>query len=649
MKKEFSHGPGVIVGGLLSVCDKLAGIFRGGFIFHAVSSDAAEKKLLDESVTKKEVIDRVTGNRGIVREVRHAVAHQFEESLLMNWLGILITFLLTTPARLYGVFFVTYGGYVTLIGLIKQFLLEVSVSSSHVICGITVMLASLPLLLSGKTLAQALLHGVITRSILTKVFGIADEKLNFRRHSGALQSLAVMLGIICGVLTYFISPFYLLFIIIVPTSVALIMAYPEAGVVILLFISPFMGLMRAPSITLGAFTLVTFIGYGIKMIRGKRAFVFGHAELAVALLWLTVLMSGLSPAEESGQTALLCAGLMLIYFLTVNLIRETKWLEACFSAVVLSATVVSVMGIAEYFLGFAPNGWLDGELFPGITARATSTFDNPNILAVYLILAFPPALSGLFMKQKKRREKIFAGISSVLIVFCVILTWSRCAWIGIAVGGLLTAVVINAEYLAVVIPAAGCTAIGAWVFPETFGKRILNIFSVTDSANHYRMRTWNGVWKMLKECWLSGIGAGETAFREIYVYFAYPGIEAAPHAHSLFLQFWIQCGLPGLIILLCALLVLIRKGFSCIRKGGKDNPVSVICLACISGIAALLSAGIFDYTWYNYRVFFVFWAFAGLVSASSDIGAAERRSHAPSRLSSDDMMDALIIFDSEQE
>ena len=43
----------------------------------------------------------------------------------------------------------------------------------------------------------------------------------------------------------------------------------------------------------------------------------------------------------------------------------------------------------------------------------------------------------------------------------------------------------------------------------------------------------------------TGIGVGESAFDRIYPYYSFAGIEKAPHAHNLFLQLFIEVGIPG--------------------------------------------------------------------------------------------------------
>ena len=54
-----------------------------------------------------------------------------------------------------------------------------------------------------------------------------------------------------------------------------------------------------------------------------------------------------------------------------------------------------------------------------------------------------------------------------------------------------------------------------------------------------------------------------------------------------------------------------------VSTSGKD--ISLISRAGLAGAVALLAAGVFDYTWYNFRVFFIFWALLGVACAAANL------------------------------
>jgi hypothetical protein len=71
------------------------------------------------------------------------------------------------------------------------------------------------------------------------------------------------------------------------------------------------------------------------------------------------------------------------------------------------------------------------------------------------------------------------------------------------------------------------------------------------------------------------------------------------------------------------LFVVGRKCFSTSVNSGVSKDISVASRAAIAGAVALLAAGAFDYTWYNFRIFFIFWALLGIACAAVDLHEEE--------------------------
>ena len=85
----------------------------------------------------------------------------------------------------------------------------------------------------------------------------------------------------------------------------------------------------------------------------------------------------------------------------------------------------------------------------------------------------------------------------------------------------------------------------------------------------------------------------------------------APHAHNLFLQIVCDAGIAALIVFLWILLRLYRTLCAALRIE-KDFMSKLLQIACLSGMSGFLVQAMTDYSFYNYRVMFIFWAYAGL-------------------------------------
>jgi O-antigen ligase len=158
-------------------------------------------------------------------------------------------------------------------------------------------------------------------------------------------------------------------------------------------------------------------------------------------------------------------------------------------------------------------------------------------------------------------------------------------------------------------------------------NRILSIANLSDSSISYRIYTWIGSIRAIKDHWIGGIGYGSEPFKKIYPYYAYAGIEAAEHSHSLYLQVLLCLGIGGLLTLMVLVFLYFQKCSEYI-KAPENNASRYYTAAALSSIIGALVMGIFDYIWFNNRVFFVFWLVMAIGCAFVRAGnnEAERKS-----------------------
>lgn len=625
MKRDGKTGKvGIVLGLLFALCDVIASFFSSGCLYKLFTSHNAARERFDSSATVTIYRKVSKHSRKFSGGFRKWLSRQFERSIVLTAFSSLTKKMLSLPGRVIGSFTITWSAYVLLISFVKMFVLVDSTASlANIICGAVVFLASIPLMLADKSIITLCAESPLVYRILNGVFGVPAESL---KKSNALyvgQSGAVILGIVLGLLTYVISPVYMVLSIFAVITFALIMTYPEGGVVISIAVAPLLGIIPAPSITLAAIVLLTAFAYFIKVVRGKRVFKFGITEFAFWGFALVMLLGGFAPGEANTfENALLSVALMLIFPMTVNLMKYKRWIKNCVLAFIIPASIVAFIGIVQYSLGMAPSGWIDQTLFGGITSRAVSIFNNPNILGLYLSVSFPMLLLSFYHKSPK--IKLLGGIASAFVIVCVAFTYSRSAWIALLCGGIAFAVMASPRGILWLIPSAGVGALAYIAFPDSIGARLANFATLADSANSYRMAVWNSSWNMLPELLLGGVGLGEEAFKTAYINYAAAGTQSVMHSHNLYMQIVIQLGLIGLLLFLLVLFVVCRKCFSApVTSSGKD--ITLTSRAALAGAVALLAAGLFDYTWYNFRVFFIFWALIGVACAATGLYENENR------------------------
>ena len=289
-------------------------------------------------------------------------------------------------------------------------------------------------------------------------------------------------------------------------------------------------------------------------------------------------------------------------------------LDALVAVLVAVGAAVACYGILQYRFrwGYQSAAWVDEDMFSSIMFRVSSTLQNPNMLGQYFILMIPLGGAKLLTAKGTWRKLFYFACCAAMCV-CVILTFSRGAWLGLLFAGLVFFVVLEPRLLFL----APLALLALWrVMPATVIDRFTSIGDLTDRSTSYRVSIWLGTIAMLRDgYWLTGIGPGEGAFNEIYPFYSYHEI-VAPHSHNLFLQMVVDAGVAALLAFLWLLLRYFRTlGHALWREADKTSRLMQIAFA--SGTLGFLVQAMTDYSFYNYRVMLLFWAYlaTGALSA----------------------------------
>ena len=296
-----------------------------------------------------------------------------------------------------------------------------------------------------------------------------------------------------------------------------------------------------------------------------------------------------------------------------NLKKDEKLLEKIFIALFASGVFVAAEGIYFWFSGLLT---YDGRL--------RIFFDSPNQLAMFLAPAFLIGIlqlgkslalmncSGLdgtrekpiFGKKAELWKKVLAIAGMLFISFSLYLTKSYGAWL--ATGLTLVAVFWlkyrekwSKKYLSIIIIL--CIIL---ISLAGFGK-FENIKKLGDrSSLASREMIWKSAGLMIERNPVFGIGPGnfQKTYLEYQKYFP-PYLEwAVPQPHNLYLAFWLESGLSGLIGFIWLLVLFFRDN----KKAREYNlETGLLCLAII---LYFLIHGLVDTTYWRNDMAVIFWA-----------------------------------------
>lgn len=360
------------------------------------------------------------------------------------------------------------------------------------------------------------------------------------------------------------------------------------------------------------------------IVTGRARIKFQLMDLFVLLFAAIMIFSVFISYFPSSSAVMASTYLLFIlfYFAARATINTGNRLRAVLTLVMISGGLVALYGIYQKMTGsFAVNeAWLDETVFTEATSRVYSTLENPNVLGEFMIYIVIISFAGLYF-FKRLMNKLIAVFTLGASAYCMILTQSRGAWLGLLFGMALFLALYDKKLLWLAIPAI---FVAPLVLPRSVIERFLSIGNMTDGSTSYRVNIWMASMKMVSVFWPIGIGMGTKTFIYIYGKYAFNAVNA-PHTHNLFLQIIVDMGIWGLISFICLIAVYFKDIFSRVRR--RDR-VSAVLAAVAAGTAGFLVQGFTDNVWFNYRIVAFFWLMLAM-AAGCQIETSEKESPDP--------------------
>lgn len=332
----------------------------------------------------------------------------------------------------------------------------------------------------------------------------------------------------------------------------------------------------------------------------------------------------------SALIALLWMGCFLGYILIANLVNTEDKLKTAITAVNISAGIIGVIAILE-FASFNMTRYISWFhfLFPNplyyeindfvfdlipvdiinyrFRSRASATFDNPLILAMYLVITTPfCAFGSVFFNKSKSRK-----LSRACLIFAfggIISTSSRSAYIAIGIA-LIIMLLSNKKLLKKLLPVVAVLAVALPIgLLYRFKNLSLQDFLASDSQ---RIGIWKSCLDMFTHSPVFGLGAGTDNIHTLLV--EEYGI-ARPHAHNLFLQMLVEGGIIGFSFVIAIIVLLIKNLHTIYKnKDGEYKPYAVLYTASLAGFTI---SSMTEFTLQSAKELMIFFFLLGFTEAT---------------------------------
>lgn len=353
---------------------------------------------------------------------------------------------------------------------------------------------------------------------------------------------------------------------------------------------------------LGLLMLITYLFD--RAFGGAEGKPWDRSDVLLLIFPLFCLLSSAFSADvaDSFKVVGMWSGLFLCAPLVRRVVCSKKQLILSLLWLAAGGILSGGVGLYQYFSGMVETFWTDTALFEDLELRVYSTFANPNVYGEFLILLIP-LLAALAIYMKKLMWRVLLIGVELLLLVNLGLTYSRGCYCGLALAAVVFLWYYNKKWMMGILIAA--VPIVLLALPETVMERIMSIGNMADGSTAYRMYVYLGTLAMMGVYWFCGIGIGEGAYQAVYPAFAYTNIEEAPHSHSLFLQAAVSFGIMGAIYLII-LFYQYQKNLK-VESASLQGRERLLIIGFQSVMWGFILQSLFDYTWYNYRIFQLFW------------------------------------------
>jgi O-antigen ligase len=288
-------------------------------------------------------------------------------------------------------------------------------------------------------------------------------------------------------------------------------------------------------------------------------------------------------------------------FITYSLSNSLNDIKKILLSINYSATLVATISLIYKALGIVT-----------YDDRLTSIYSSPNYLAMYLssgVFLNIYFLKESFLQNKFSKKTLFYLSTLLVIMFSIYFTYSYGAWLALITAFSITIFSTIKNKRGLVLSLIFFTIFTVVLFLAQFSsEKFYNITqNYSRSSISSRLMIWESSKLMLKQSPIFGIGAGnfQNKYLELQSHFP-PYLEwGVPQPHNIFLAFWLQTGLIGLIGF-CWILLYVFKIIFLLLKNKKSIAIAtpIFCF-----FLYIVLHGLVDTTYWKNDLSLIFWIY----------------------------------------
>ncbi|HEX4962060.1 MAG TPA: O-antigen ligase family protein [Thermoanaerobaculia bacterium] len=269
-------------------------------------------------------------------------------------------------------------------------------------------------------------------------------------------------------------------------------------------------------------------------------------------------------------------------FIAPLLLRRERQVRAVVNALLVVAGLMACQGLSQYLFGYGD-----------IDRRIRGPFATYMTFSGFLLIC--DLLLVASMVYGRRWRSLWAWGALLVVNAALLGSYTRNAWVGLAVALAALALIRAPRLLLAFVPAALIFFILA---PVPLVHRVTSIANLRDVSNYDRLCMLKAGVAMVRESPVFGIGPDVVRHR--YPLYRPPTAPRynVPHLHNSLLQLAAERGLPALASYLGLTLAAMALAWRRFREqGGASGPRADLYIGALLAILAFNVAGLFENNW----------------------------------------------------
>lgn len=296
---------------------------------------------------------------------------------------------------------------------------------------------------------------------------------------------------------------------------------------------------------------------------------------------------------------------ILFFIVFIYNIKDQKDLKNVIYCLEILVIAIGIFAIIQKITGiFIPiDFWAKAA-----TRRVTTFFGYPNanglLIAPIILLTI-----GNLLTNKSLKSLILSPLAIILGILTIIFAQSTGALVGV-ICGILFLLFYYSRTRKITLIATIIFLIVILLSPFSPFKQKINYqkLDLNSTSLEIRLNQWPETLKMLKDNPIFGVGLANYQ-NKFKPYHQFEFIEIFLYPHNIFLNFWSEIGLLGLMAFIWLIIVFFVYGF---KKLKESNP-PLLLLTIIGSMVTLLIHGLADVPYFKNDLAILFWMIIGLV------------------------------------